>query len=137
MDQQFGNLAGRHLHLRWLVPFAFEAWDGSTWRFSWWKLLNPRRWLSAARGCGAWRAGLRRFKDRSGRCYCPDGNSVDAELVLFGFGVLVWYSHFTGKTPCICDCVMAEHFGCRDCGALPVVKDSTLCAECTAEVAAS
>lgn len=131
IDQTFGNLDGRHLHLRWLSPCAFDAWDGKTWRFSWLRLLSLSRWLSAARDSLAWRFGVRRFQDRTGRCYCPTGHSVDGELVLCGFGVLVWYSHFIGKTPCVCDCVMAEHFGCRDCGTLPVVKDSTLCAECT------
>ena len=46
---------------------------------------------------------------RNGRCYCPGmGWHHDLKIVLFGYGVIVWVSRYTGEVPCECDKMIAE-----------------------------
>lgn len=113
MDTTFGNLDGRQLTLRWITPFAFHVWTGSDWRFSWRELLRPRLWflwLRALRYWTNWRVGCRRQVGNTHRCYCPDGWLLDGELVIAGWGLIWFYSHYTGEVPCTCDKVIAEMF---------------------------
>lgn len=131
-DMQFGRLSGRHLHLRWLSPWAFRAWTKDmSYEFSWREMLSLRNWWRAIRDPLSWRLWFRRWPGMNHRCYCPAGVMVDGECVLCGFGLIFWYSEFAGKLPCLCDIIMAQQFGCSDCGAEPVIEGSTLCAECT------
>lgn len=42
------------------------------------------------------------------RCYCPHGFMLDGRIVVFGFGVTWFLSHYNGEIPCTCDRALAE-----------------------------
>jgi hypothetical protein len=113
MDTTFGSLDNRELTLRWISPFAFDRWTGRQWSFSWRELLRWRSWrcyLKALFNRESWRVGFKRFQRSTHRCWCPDGTMIDGECVLFGFGFIWFYSHYTGEIPCTCDKAIAELF---------------------------
>lgn len=110
-DTQFGSMNSRHLTLRWRVPFSMTRWHDHEWRFHWPKLLNPMNWWRAVCDKWSWQAEFRRYVGANQRCYCDTGSMIDGRLVICGFGVIWFYSHYTGEVPCWCDKSMAEEFG--------------------------
>ena len=107
-DWNFGSLDGRELTVRWIVPFHFSVWKDDAWRFAPVTMLNPMLWWRAARGKMNWRLWWRHWHGATHRCYCDTGSMFDCSLVLCGFGVILFYSHFTGDVPCPCDVVIEE-----------------------------
>ena len=110
-DWHYGSLNGRELTLRWHVPFSFREWVNGRWYFAPIKMLNPVRWWRAARDKWNWRMRCRRLVGATHRCYCDTGSMIDGSLIVFGFGVTWFYSHFTGSVPCPCDEAIEEMFG--------------------------
>lgn len=85
-EQHFGSLDRRSLQLLWFAPCA-------------WRAVFTR---------SNWRAWLIRQPGNNHRCHCPVGTLIDGSLVLAGFGVTFFYSHYTGEVPCWCDKVLSE-----------------------------
>lgn len=110
-ERNFGSLDRRHLTLRWSVSLAFQEWrdDGRGWRFAWRRLLSWRNWRGAIFGDNfAWDFWMRRHRDCTHRCYCPDGSSFDGTIAIAGFRLRWFYSHYRGDVPCWCDKVLDE-----------------------------
>lgn len=99
-DWRIGSIDRRQLTLRWLAPFEF--------RHNWWRVLDPRAWWRAARSRDNWELDWSCHDDVSHRCYCPEGWLCDGRLVVGGFGVIWFYSSYTGELPCPCDQVVIE-----------------------------
>lgn len=107
-DLQFGSSDSRHLQLRLFAPLDFSRWHGHGFRFSVWRLFNPRNWLRAACCRDNWRCGCRVWRDCNDRCYCPVGVSINGAIVLCGFGLMWFYSFYDGEIPCRCDRVLED-----------------------------
>lgn len=112
-DFTFGQISGRQLTLRLFAPGQFKRWTEAGCRFSPWRLLNPLAWVRAIfRGRYDW-WWIHRPNDNH-RCYCQVGTLLDFSLVVASWGVVVFYSNYTGDVPCVCDKVFAEIFGDED-----------------------
>ena len=107
-DTNFGNLNSRQLTLRWLVPFSFQRWNGGNWVFSPLRMLNPVRWWRAIRTRCNWSLWCGFYRDANHRCWCMTGSMFDGRLCVAGWGVVWFYSHFTGEVPCPCDKAVEE-----------------------------
>lgn len=109
-DTIIGSLDGRQLHLRWIMPLTFEAWDSDRgeFRFSLLRLLSPVRWWLAIFDRYGYECWWRFYRDSNSRCYCPVGSSFRADVKCAGWGVIVRYSHYTGPVPCCCDIAWEE-----------------------------
>ena len=109
-DYNFGRLSKRQLTIRPIVPFAFERWDGDTYRFSWRCVLNPLRWIRAARDRWGYRFWYSYMPGGNHRCYCltEGGRMFDLSIVVGGLGFVLFYSHFGGEVPCPCDEALSE-----------------------------
>lgn len=44
----------------------------------------------------------------SHRCWCMDGFSFDGRIVIAGFGIVWFFSHWPGRFPCSCDYACCE-----------------------------
>lgn len=108
-EYHFGLLDKRELTLRWYAPLTFCDWTPeSSFRFSWHRLLNPRRWLDTASSISSWRVECRRYGYMNHRCWCGVGSMIDGCIVVCGFGLQWFLSDFTGgDVPCPCDNVLA------------------------------
>ncbi len=109
-DTNFGSLSGRQLTLRWIVPWSFQRWNGYQFAFTPWRLLNPLCWVRAIVK-GDYDLWWRLHRDCNHRCYCPVGVSFDGSIKAAGWGVIWFYSHYTGEVPCWCDKAIAAEFG--------------------------
>ena len=107
-DKQFGSLSGKQLHLRWFTPCVFERWTGHGFALSPWRLLNPRRWFRAVFNRGHYNFWWRFDRETNSRCWCPVGSLFRGRIEVAGFGLLWWYSVFTGDVPCPCDVAFGE-----------------------------
>ena len=102
-DINFGSLDRRQLCLRPIVPVWFRKWNGHTFVFHWPHMLSPVRWWRTLKDKYGWQFSCHRLVGGTHRCWCGDGSMIDGRLVMFGFGVLWFYSHYTGEVPCHCD----------------------------------
>lgn len=107
-DINFGQLNDRQLTLRPIFPCEFCELAGFRWRLSARRLLSPRQWWRAVLNPWNWRLWVRRVRGATHRCYCRDGWLFDGSIVVAGFGMVWFYSHYTGEVPCTCDKVMEE-----------------------------
>jgi hypothetical protein len=108
-DWNFGSVNSRQLTLRWIINWRFQRLDYERgFVFAPWRLLNPLQWIRSACCLENWRFWCVRHVGSTHRCYCPDGSSIDGSLVLAGFGVVWFYSHYTGEIPCWCDKALAD-----------------------------
>lgn len=107
-DIDFGSLDRRQLTLRPFSSLAFSRLGPNGFVLSWRELLNPLNWFHAARVRDNWRLEARYHRQCTHRCYCPTGSSFDGSIVACGFGVVWFYSHYTGQVPCVCDVAMEE-----------------------------
>lgn len=103
-----GRLDGRQLTMRFFVPFRMQAWTGDEWRLSAWRLANPVNWFRSIFSKWNWRASCHWCDYATHRCYCNTGNLCDGGVTLAGWGLVWFYSHYTGDVPCTCDRVIEE-----------------------------
>lgn len=113
-DWYIGQIDGRQLHIRWLVPDRFLAYDSLGFKLSIRKMLNPTNWWKVATLRSSWAFWIRRSTEINHRCYCPVGSSIDAHILICGWGCWLWYSRYDGETPCPCDQAINELFGDGD-----------------------
>lgn len=111
-DYTIGSINKRELRLRWIVPWVFKVWDShyrdATWfrgsfLFAPGRMWHPIRWWKAITQKASWSFACNRIVGATHRCYCATGSLIDGRIILFGFGVVWFYSHFTGEIPCSCD----------------------------------
>jgi hypothetical protein len=107
-DYCWGSLGRRQLHIRTLVPSCVTVWDGYQFRFSWRRALSPFRLIRSIFNRHHWSLWAKRWRGINHRCYCDSGSCIDGRIELAGYGVLFWYSNYTGKIPCWCDQALAE-----------------------------
>lgn len=102
-DIHFGSLNGRSLCVRFVLPLSMQRYDPCRGFVPSWRILSPLAWLRGLRGWKPVCVSLNTWRNSTNRCYCPDGTSAFLRAVFAGVGVLVWYSHYRGRVPCVCD----------------------------------
>lgn len=107
-DLNFGSVNSRELTLRFWMPYEFQEWCDGVFRLAPWKLLDPLRWFRTATYRNSWLVECYRHTESTHRCWCPTGSRIGGAIVICGFGVRWFYSHYTGEIPCPCDLAMDE-----------------------------
>lgn len=116
-DIIFGSVASRQLHLSLYAPWQFKSYtDEKGFWFDWRRLANPVRWWRTIFRRENWEFWMRWWKHINHRCYCQNENdfAFDGHIVVAGWGLVWWYSRYTGEVPCTCDKIIAEMFPDED-----------------------